>query len=113
MKVRCNNCLEIFDEEDIKISNDKNYFFEQEICPKCGKGQGLMDMPRPKRVFSKDEKETIEALKKEYIETTNSMDNECYSYKDIIRNGKAEEDLKEFGIVIIIKKTYSFKQEEE
>lgn len=36
--------MTITDEINIPISNDKNYFYQDEICPKCGKGGCLMDL---------------------------------------------------------------------
>jgi NAD-dependent SIR2 family protein deacetylase len=44
MEVRCNQCEEVFLEEDIIISKDKDYYYEEEICPKCKKGGCLMDL---------------------------------------------------------------------
>lgn len=50
MKVRCNNCEKVFDEEEIdklvninrlKLSNPD---FNEEQCPSCGKSDGLMDL---------------------------------------------------------------------
>ena len=36
--VRCNHCMAVFEEEEI-IDQDG-----EEVCPHCGKGDGLMDM---------------------------------------------------------------------
>ena len=49
MKVRCNQCMSIFEEETIWTSEDPLYMFGQEICPKCFKGGALMDMPDTER----------------------------------------------------------------
>lgn len=38
LKVRCNMCMAIFKESEIKIKNDKEY------CPICGKSGYLQDM---------------------------------------------------------------------
>lgn len=40
MKVRCNQCMSIFDEENIKLNR-----MGREFCPVCGFGGALMDMP--------------------------------------------------------------------
>ena len=41
MKVRCNNCMRIFDEKDIlTVGGD----YDDEFCPFCGYHGGLMDM---------------------------------------------------------------------
>ncbi len=40
MKVRCNHCMEIFDEDEI-IFDEKA---DKELCPKCNRSGGLMDM---------------------------------------------------------------------
>ena len=39
MKVRCNNCMAIFDEEEIHVNEDDN-----EYCPECGATGCLMDL---------------------------------------------------------------------
>ena len=36
--------MEEFEEKEIIISKDKDYFYEDEICPKCKKGGCLMDL---------------------------------------------------------------------
>ena len=45
MKIRCNQCMAVFNEEDIILSQDPLYFKDDEICPKCNKGGALMDIP--------------------------------------------------------------------
>lgn len=44
MQVRCNQCMAIFNEDEIVISEDPLYMKDQEICPKCFKGGALMDI---------------------------------------------------------------------
>lgn len=39
-KVRCNNCLKVFDETKIVYDSDK----DTEFCPRCGKGGYLMNI---------------------------------------------------------------------
>lgn len=39
-KVRCNQCLEIFDEEEIVYDGDE----DEEYCPKCGESGCLMNI---------------------------------------------------------------------
>ena len=39
MKVRCNNCMAVFDEDDIPINDN-----DEEYCPECGETGYLMDM---------------------------------------------------------------------
>lgn len=53
MRVRCNQCMSEFDEEYIELSKDKDYFFEEEICPICKKGGCLMDMPTMKGLIKR------------------------------------------------------------
>lgn len=40
MKVRCNNCMNEFDENEIIYDGEEN----MEFCPHCGEGGCLMDM---------------------------------------------------------------------
>ena len=42
MQVRCNQCMAIFEEEEIKVR------FDEEICPKCYKSGALMDLDNDK-----------------------------------------------------------------
>ena len=39
MKVRCNNCMAVFDEEDITVDDN-----DKEHCPECGAEGYLMDL---------------------------------------------------------------------
>ena len=39
MKVRCNYCMAVFDEEDIVVDAE-----DKEHCPECGETDYLMDM---------------------------------------------------------------------
>ena len=39
MKVRCNNCMAVFDEEEIPVDEDGD-----EYCPECGTTGCLMDL---------------------------------------------------------------------
>ena len=59
MKVRCNNCMEVFDEKEIIYNED----LDREFCPYCGKAGCLMDLLED----MSDEKETclINQIKKE------------------------------------------------
>lgn len=41
MWVRCNNCMEVFDEKEIVYDANE----DEELCPKCGIGGCLMDLP--------------------------------------------------------------------
>jgi len=34
----------VVDDINIPISTDKNYFYQDEVCPNCGKGGCLMDL---------------------------------------------------------------------
>lgn len=40
MKIRCNNCMEVFDENLIVYDKNEN----MEFCPCCGKSGCLMDL---------------------------------------------------------------------
>lgn len=40
MKVRCNNCMEVFDEKEIVYDGD----LDKEFCPCCGEAGCLMDL---------------------------------------------------------------------
>ena len=40
MKVRCNMCMNVFDEEKIVYDEEK----DMELCPKCKNGGYLMDL---------------------------------------------------------------------
>ena len=40
MKVRCNYCMEVFEEKEIVWNEEE----ETEYCPKCGKEGCLMDL---------------------------------------------------------------------
>lgn len=40
VKVRCNNCMEIFDEKELVYNEDEC----MEFCPYCGKGGCIMDL---------------------------------------------------------------------
>ena len=40
MKVRCNNCMEVFDEEKIVYDDEE----DMEFCPECGEAGCLMDL---------------------------------------------------------------------
>lgn len=42
MKVRCNNCMEIFDEEDIMLINLNG----NEVCPCCGRSGCIADIEK-------------------------------------------------------------------
>lgn len=42
MKVRCNWCMSIFNEEQIVYDRDK----DMEFCPVCGDSACLMDVPQ-------------------------------------------------------------------
>lgn len=48
MKVRCNNCMEVFEEEEVKEFNSDYYAegseVESEKCPSCGFAGALMDL---------------------------------------------------------------------
>ena len=55
MLVRCNQCMKIFHEDKIPISEDPLYMKDQEICPKCFKGGALMDLPEMTTQQARDE----------------------------------------------------------
>ena len=40
MKVRCNQCMKVFDEERIVYDGEE----DMELCPECGQGGCLMDL---------------------------------------------------------------------
>lgn len=40
MKVRCNNCMKIVDEDKIIYDGEE----DMEFCPECGEGGCLMDL---------------------------------------------------------------------
>ena len=40
MRVRCNQCMNVFEEEEIVYDGE----MDMEFCPKCGEGGCLMDM---------------------------------------------------------------------
>lgn len=42
MKVRCNNCMEVFDEKELVYDGDE----DMEFCPYCGGGGCIMDLPK-------------------------------------------------------------------
>lgn len=42
MKVRCNNCMKVFDESKLIYDGDEN----MEFCPYCGEGGCFMDLPK-------------------------------------------------------------------
>lgn len=42
MKVRCNNCMEVFDEKELIYNGDEDI----EFCPYCGEGGCIMDLPK-------------------------------------------------------------------
>ena len=45
MKVRCNQCMNIFDEEQIILDSERrDYGSSIEKCPRCGKKGCLMDL---------------------------------------------------------------------
>ena len=44
MKVRCNECMREFDEEDIVVDLNAPNDLEMEHCPFCGRTGALMDM---------------------------------------------------------------------
>jgi len=64
MKVRCNNCMSIFDEKYIKITDDD---YKDEYCPCCEYHGGLMDLEEEELINHellgalKNIKKTIEA----------------------------------------------------
>lgn len=41
MKVRCNMCMQVFDEEEVVYDGE----MDVEFCPKCGESGCLMDLP--------------------------------------------------------------------
>lgn len=42
MKVRCNNCMEVFDEKELVYDGNE----DMEFCPYCGDGGCIMDLPK-------------------------------------------------------------------
>lgn len=42
MKVRCNNCMEVFDEKELVYDGDE----DMEFCPYCEKGGCIMDLSK-------------------------------------------------------------------
>lgn len=42
MKVRCNQCMKIFEEDKIVYDGE----IDMEFCPECGEGGYLMDLPQ-------------------------------------------------------------------
>jgi len=44
MKIRCNHCMAVFDEEDIVIDPTAETASEMEHCPVCGRTGALMDL---------------------------------------------------------------------
>lgn len=49
MKVRCNMCMNVFDEEDIITDLDT----DKEQCPSCGKKGYLMDLENEQQDYTK------------------------------------------------------------
>ena len=41
MKVRCNQCMKVFDEDKIVYDGEE----DMEFCPECGESDYLMDLP--------------------------------------------------------------------
>jgi len=73
MKVRCNNCERLMEEEEIKIVNGKNE--EIETCPDCNVSGCLMDMDEnTEKVFASFNRFEIEILKKDAESASHSGD---------------------------------------
>lgn len=72
-KVRCNNCLKVFDETEIVYDNNK----DTEFCPRCGKGGYLMDIDEQKLKENKFLGTIVEWANEEWY-----VDNTDENFKD-------------------------------